>query len=171
MEFINGAEAWTLFKSGENRIMAAEMWLWRRLLKFSGKVQCKHPCELDVKKELLGQIMTLKTSYSGHPGHIIREWTELSYTKAKKQTNKQTKNRTARIVMFIKCVSLLNTFETCSNRKIFKYPLKVGLIISLGCILRRLQICQFQAVFFLHSIDLHIPWMKKLPILPGNTDT
>ena len=28
---IYGAEAWTLFKSDENRIMAAEMWLWRML--------------------------------------------------------------------------------------------------------------------------------------------
>ena len=26
---IYGAEAWTLFKSDENRIMAAEMWIWR----------------------------------------------------------------------------------------------------------------------------------------------
>ena len=35
--FISGAEAWTLFKSDENRIMAAEMWIWRRMLGVSWK--------------------------------------------------------------------------------------------------------------------------------------
>ena len=27
---VYGAESWTLFKADENRIMAAEMWFWRR---------------------------------------------------------------------------------------------------------------------------------------------
>ena len=34
---IYGAEAWTLFKSDENRLMAAEMWIWRRMLGVSWK--------------------------------------------------------------------------------------------------------------------------------------
>ena len=34
---IYGAEAWTLFKSDENRIMTAEMWIWRRMLGVSWK--------------------------------------------------------------------------------------------------------------------------------------
>ena len=42
---IYGAESWTLFKSDENRIMAAEMWIWRRMLGVSWKVKrtkCQH---------------------------------------------------------------------------------------------------------------------------------
>ena len=34
---IYGAETWILYKSDENRIMAAEMWMWRRLLNVSWK--------------------------------------------------------------------------------------------------------------------------------------
>ena len=61
---IYGAEAWTLFKSDENRIMAAEMWIWRRMLCVSWKEKRTNASilsELDVRKELLGKIMTLKT--------------------------------------------------------------------------------------------------------------
>ena len=60
---IYGAEAWTLFKSDENRIMAAEMWIWRRMLGISWKEKRTNASilsELDVKKELLGKVMTLK---------------------------------------------------------------------------------------------------------------
>ena len=120
---IYGAEAWTLFKSDENRIMAAEMWMWRRLLNVSWKEKRTNASilsELDVKRELLGKIMTLKLGYFGHimrdsgspltkqivEGMIegkrkrgrqkkqwydnIREWTGLSYTKAKRKAQDRT---------------------------------------------------------------------------------
>ena len=32
-KLVYGAEAWTLCKADENRIIATEMWFWRRLLK------------------------------------------------------------------------------------------------------------------------------------------
>ena len=66
---IYGAEAWTLFKSDENRIMAAEMWIWRRMLGVSWKEKTTNASilsELDVQNELLGKIMTLKLAYFGH---------------------------------------------------------------------------------------------------------
>jgi hypothetical protein len=66
---IYGAEAWTLCKSDENRILAAEMWLWRRLLKISWKEKRTNASvlsELMVKRELLGKIVTLKMGYFGH---------------------------------------------------------------------------------------------------------
>ena len=114
---IYGAEAWTLFKSDENRIMAAEMWICRRMLGVSWKEKRTNASilsELDVKKELLGKIMTLKLAYFGHimrgsgspltlqivEGMVegkrkrgrqkkqwfdnIREWTGLSYMRAKR---------------------------------------------------------------------------------------
>ena len=114
---IYDAEAWTLFKSDENRIMAAEMWIWRRMLGVSWKEKRTNASilsELDVKKELLGKIMTLKLAYFGHimrgsgspltlqivEGMVegkrkrgrqkkhwfdnIREWTGLSYMRAKR---------------------------------------------------------------------------------------
>ena len=114
---IYGAEAWTLFKSDENRIMAAEMWIWRRMLGVSWKEKRTNASilsELDVQKELLGKIMTLKLAYFGHimrgsgspltlqivEGMVegkrkrgrqkkqwfdnIREWTGLSYMRAKR---------------------------------------------------------------------------------------
>ena len=54
-----GAEAWTLFKFDENSIMAAEMWLWRRMLGVSSKEKRTNVNiirKLDVKKELLGKL-------------------------------------------------------------------------------------------------------------------
>ena len=53
------AEAWTFFKSDENRIMAAEIWIWRRMLGVSWKEKRRNTSilsELNVKKELLGKI-------------------------------------------------------------------------------------------------------------------
>ena len=112
-----GAEAWTLFKSDENRSMAAEMWIWRRMLGVSWKEKRTNASilsELDVQKELLGKIMTLKLAYFGHTmrgsgspptlqiveGMVegkrkrgrqkkhwfdnIREWTGVSYMRAKR---------------------------------------------------------------------------------------
>ena len=66
---IYGAKAWTIFKSDENRIMAAEMWIWRRMLGVSWKEKRTNASilsELDDKKELLRKIMTLKLAYFGH---------------------------------------------------------------------------------------------------------
>ena len=66
---IYGAEAWTLFKSDENRIIAAEMWIWRRMLGVSWKEKRTNASilsELYVQKELLGKIVTLKLAYFGH---------------------------------------------------------------------------------------------------------
>ena len=98
-------------------IMAAEMWIWRRMLGVSWKEKRTNASilsELDVRKELLGKIMTLKLAYfchimrgSGSPltlqiveGMVegkrkrgrqkkqwfdnIREWTGLSYMRAKR---------------------------------------------------------------------------------------
>ena len=51
---IYGAEAWTLFKSDENRIMTTKMWIWRRVLGVSWKEKRTNASilsELDVKKE------------------------------------------------------------------------------------------------------------------------
>ena len=66
---VYGAEAWTLCKADENRILAAEMWLWRRMLKISWKEKRTNASilsELNIKRELLGKIVTLKMSYFGH---------------------------------------------------------------------------------------------------------
>ena len=66
---VYGAEAWTLCKADKNRIMAAEMWFWRRLLKISWKakrINASALNELGVKRELLGKIVTLKMGYFGH---------------------------------------------------------------------------------------------------------
>lgn len=60
---------WTLCKADENRIMAAEMWLWRRMLKISLKEKRTNASiliELNTKRELLGKIVTLKMGYFGH---------------------------------------------------------------------------------------------------------
>ena len=67
---IYGAEAWTLFKSDENRIMAAEMRMRRRLLNVSWKEKRTNASilsELDVKRELFG-----KDNDLGYVGHIMR---------------------------------------------------------------------------------------------------
>ena len=66
---IYGADAWTLCKADENRIMAAEMWFWRRLPKISWKEKRTNVNvlnELGVKRELLGKIVALKMGYFGH---------------------------------------------------------------------------------------------------------
>ena len=47
-----GAESWTLLKADENRIMAAEMWFWRKML--------------NTKRGLLCKVITLKLGYLGH---------------------------------------------------------------------------------------------------------
>ena len=66
---VYGADAWTLCKADENRIMAAEMWFWKCLLKISWKQKRTNTSvlnELGVKRDLLGKIATLKICYFGH---------------------------------------------------------------------------------------------------------
>ena len=49
--------------------MAAEMWIWRRMLGVSWKekrTNARILSELDVKKELLGKKMNLELAYLGH---------------------------------------------------------------------------------------------------------
>ena len=67
--FVYGAVAWTLCRAHENRIMAAEMWFWRHLIKTSWKEKRTNASvlnELGVKTELLRKIMTLKIGYLDH---------------------------------------------------------------------------------------------------------
>ncbi|GAH15691.1 unnamed protein product, partial [marine sediment metagenome] len=64
-----GVESWTLRKADENRIMAAEMWFWRRMLKISWKDKRTNVSilqELDTNRELLGKVVSLKNGYFGH---------------------------------------------------------------------------------------------------------
>ena len=64
-----GAESWTLRKADENRIMAAEMWFWRRMLNISWKDKRTNDSilqELNTSRELLGKVVSLKTGYFGH---------------------------------------------------------------------------------------------------------
>ena len=64
-----GAESWTLLKADENRIMAAEMWFWRRMLNISWKEKRTNRsilAELKTKRELFGKVVTLKLGYMGH---------------------------------------------------------------------------------------------------------
>ena len=64
-----GAESWTLFKSDENRIMAAEMWFWRRMLNISWKEKKTNNSileELNTTRQLLGKAVHLKMGYLGH---------------------------------------------------------------------------------------------------------
>ena len=64
-----GAESWTLLKADENRIMAAEMWFWRKMLNVSWKEKRTNASiltELSIKRELLGKVLNLKLGYFGH---------------------------------------------------------------------------------------------------------
>ena len=66
---IYGAESWTLCKADESRIMAAEMWFWRRMLNISWKQKRTNAsilCELNTERQLLGKIISLKLGYFGH---------------------------------------------------------------------------------------------------------
>ena len=67
-----GLEGWTLIKADENRIMAAEMWIWRRMLRVNWKEKRTNISilkELGVKRQLLGELIKRKLAYFGH---IIR---------------------------------------------------------------------------------------------------
>ena len=66
---IYGAESWTLCKADENRIMAAEMWLWRRMLNINWKQKRTNVSilqELETDRQLLGKVVSLKLGYFGH---------------------------------------------------------------------------------------------------------
>ena len=66
---ICGAGAWTLFGSDGSGVVAAGMWVWRGMLGVGwgeGRAGASILSELDVKKELLGRMMTLGLAYFGH---------------------------------------------------------------------------------------------------------
>ena len=64
-----GLEGWTMTKADENRVLAAEMWFWRRMLNISWKERRTNRSileELGVKRQLLGELVTRKLTYLGH---------------------------------------------------------------------------------------------------------
>ncbi len=64
-----GLEGWTLTKADENRVLAAEMWFWRRLLNISWKDKRTNRSileELGVQTQLLGELVKRKLAYFGH---------------------------------------------------------------------------------------------------------
>ena len=66
---VYGAESCTLCKADESRIMAAEMWIWRRMINISWKQNRTNAsilCELDTERKLFGKIISLKLGYFGH---------------------------------------------------------------------------------------------------------
>ena len=66
---VYGAESWTLLKADVNRIMAAEMWFWRRMLNINWKQKRTNASvllELGTERQLLGKVISLKMGYFGH---------------------------------------------------------------------------------------------------------
>ena len=64
-----GAEGWTLLKADENRIQAAEMWIYRRMLRISWKERRTNDSvmlELNTTRQLLGLVLRRKLSLLGH---------------------------------------------------------------------------------------------------------
>ena len=64
-----GCEAWTLRKEEENKINAAEMWFYRRLLRIQWTEKRTNDSvleELSVKKEVLNIIIKRRLKYVGH---------------------------------------------------------------------------------------------------------
>ena len=64
-----GAEGWTLLKADENRIQAAEMWIYRRMLRISWKERRTNDSvmlELNTTRQLLGLVLRRKLSFLGH---------------------------------------------------------------------------------------------------------
>ena len=64
-----GCEAWTLKKDDENRLNAAEMWFFRRLLRITWKDKRTNEsvlAELSVQRKLLPEIKKRKMKYLGH---------------------------------------------------------------------------------------------------------
>ena len=64
-----GAEGWTLLKADEKRIQAAEMWIYRRMLRISWKERRTNESvmlQLSTTRQLLGFVLRRKLSYFGH---------------------------------------------------------------------------------------------------------
>ena len=64
-----GCESWTLKKADENRVEAAEMWFYRRLLRISWTERRSNESilqELGRSRMLLSEINRRKLSYIGH---------------------------------------------------------------------------------------------------------
>ena len=64
-----GAEGWTLRKADEDRINAAELWLYRRLLRVSWRERRTNAsilADLGVRRQLLATIKRRKLLYFGH---------------------------------------------------------------------------------------------------------
>ena len=58
-----------LMKIKKIDIMAAEMWFWRRMMNISWKEKIILE-ELNITRELLGKVVSLKVGYFGH---VVRE--------------------------------------------------------------------------------------------------
>ncbi|XP_071854644.1 uncharacterized protein [Apostichopus japonicus] len=64
-----GLEGWTLTKADENRVLAAEICLGRRMMNISWKEKRLYRSileELGVKRQLLGEIVNRMLTYLGH---------------------------------------------------------------------------------------------------------
>lgn len=89
-----GAESWTLLKADDNRIMAAEMWFWRKMLKISRKD----------KRTNLGVLQRTKhrkrSPWKSGPAqigllwtHSAWQWEPLSSTNNRKPSRRKKKKR------------------------------------------------------------------------------
>ena len=70
-----GCEAWTLKKEEENKINAAEMWFYRRLLRIQWTEKRTNDSvleELSVKKEALNIIIKRRLKYVGHANRNLK---------------------------------------------------------------------------------------------------
>ena len=64
-----GVEGWTLRAEEKKKIQAAEMWCYRRLLNLSWKDKRTNKSilnELNIERELFGQVVKRKLTYFGH---------------------------------------------------------------------------------------------------------
>jgi len=71
---IYGCEGWTLYSRDQKCIDAFEMWCYRRLLRIPWTQHKTNEWilgELDVERELLGRVKSLKL---GHYGHVTRKY-------------------------------------------------------------------------------------------------
>ena len=72
-----GAEGWTLWKADEKRIQAAEMWIYRRMLRISWKERRTNErvmLQLNTTRQPLGFVLHRKLSYLGHTGKEAVNW-------------------------------------------------------------------------------------------------
>jgi len=84
---IYGCEGWTLNSKEQKYIDAFEMWCYRRLLRISWTQHKTNEWilrELEVERELLGRVKSLKLSYYGHNTKIRKSGKRINsrmYTK------------------------------------------------------------------------------------------